>query len=395
MKGPIFAKVGSPSNTVTQYQSINPHNFTGFAWSGTESTVANTMPGSFTISKLSVTVVSAPGVGNTRTFTIMKNGSPTSVAVTLSGTATTGTDAVNTESFVAGDTISMRATLTGTLSTAGTTRWNMVADGTGTYPVIGSGDSTFAAINYQPLFGGVSVNSEPRMSIIMPCAGTLSNLYARVSAAPGAGTSKIITLRNNVSGTALTTTIGNTATANSDTTHSVSVAAGDRVAIETTVSGSPATSKLFTAMLFTPTVDGNSFVGFANNDQPSTSASEYSFLQSNNVSWDSTEANTQSYLGAWRLKALYARTPTAAGSARSWDVTVRKGAADTALTVNLLNINTVVSFATDVDISGTDLMSLEATPNGTPTASYITGGILINEIPAGPSTFTPRVMMVT
>jgi hypothetical protein len=60
------------------------------------------------IKNLIVNVRVAPGTANSSTFTLIKNGALTSLTVTLSGTATTGSDIVNAVSFAAGDLFGLR-----------------------------------------------------------------------------------------------------------------------------------------------------------------------------------------------------------------------------------------------------------------------------------------------
>jgi len=52
----------------------------------------------------------------TLTYTLMQNGSPTSLSVAMSNTAQDGSDLVNTVSLSAGDLISIRVTKSASLS---------------------------------------------------------------------------------------------------------------------------------------------------------------------------------------------------------------------------------------------------------------------------------------
>ena len=66
------------------------------------------------ITDLYVFLRNAPGTGNSYTVTVRKNVTDTSLAVTISGTATTGNNTTNPISFAAGDKISVKVTSTGT-----------------------------------------------------------------------------------------------------------------------------------------------------------------------------------------------------------------------------------------------------------------------------------------
>src|SRR5689334_12075093 len=73
---------------------------------------------------------------------------------------------------------------------------------------------------------------------------TLSNFYMLLDVAPGAGTSYTFTVMKNGSATALTVTISDAATTATDSTHSVSFAAGDTVSIQSQPTGAVATTNL-------------------------------------------------------------------------------------------------------------------------------------------------------
>lgn len=86
-------------------------------------------------------------------------------------------------------------------------------------------------------FGGAGNNTEASIVMIVPTAGTISNLYINVSSS-GASSSMPFTLRVNGSNSALVATVSAASTGVfSDTTHSVSVVAGDLVSVRATVSG--------------------------------------------------------------------------------------------------------------------------------------------------------------
>ena len=77
--------------------------------SGTESDVHITANAAGTLSNFHVAFTTAPGFGNTWTFTVRKNGSTTTVTCNANNTATTTTvrDPTHTVSFAAGDKLSI------------------------------------------------------------------------------------------------------------------------------------------------------------------------------------------------------------------------------------------------------------------------------------------------
>ena len=85
--------------------------------------------------------------------------------------------------------------------------------------------------------------TESVVCAVMPAAGVIKNLYVFTSGAPGAGQTYTFTARLALADTALTCTIsGAGSNSGSDTTHQVTVAAGDRISIKVVSSGTAATT---------------------------------------------------------------------------------------------------------------------------------------------------------
>jgi hypothetical protein len=85
---------------------------------------------------------------------------------------------------------------------------------------------------------GAASASSGAFAELMPMSGTLSNLYVKLSAAPGTGNSVQVTVYVNSSSTAITTTISNTNTTGNDLTHSASISAGQACDIQLVASAS-------------------------------------------------------------------------------------------------------------------------------------------------------------
>lgn len=81
---------------------------------------------------------------------------------------------------------------------------------------------------------------EQSMAVIVPKAGTISDLYVGCINAPGASETYTYTIRKNGSDTAVTCTVSDTDTTGSDAVNSVSVAAGDYLTVKCVASGSAA-----------------------------------------------------------------------------------------------------------------------------------------------------------
>lgn len=94
-----------------------------------------------------------------------------------------------------------------------------------------SGVTTFAAGTTYYLGNGAQA---PSLVVFasLPFACVLSNAYIGTATAPGAGHTAVMTIYKNGSSTSLTATLSNTSTTASDTTHTVTCAAGDYIAAQ-------------------------------------------------------------------------------------------------------------------------------------------------------------------
>lgn len=132
---------------------------------------------------------------------------------------------------------------------------------TGVLPLIG-GQVQFAAnANLTVYVGNVSaivatslLADDVNNGILVPCAGTVTDLYVRASSAPGSGQSFAATAYVGGSASDITATIsGGSATTASDTTHTASVSAGELVSVQLVASSGTAQSDVAYALGFKPT----------------------------------------------------------------------------------------------------------------------------------------------
>jgi len=96
-----------------------------------------------------------------------------------------------------------------------------------------------AGTRYFPIVGGGSPSTtETDVDTEAPSAATITNFYASVSVALGAGNSAVFTYRDNAVGQSLTCTIsGASATTCNDSTHSFNTVKGDLLTIQVVTSG--------------------------------------------------------------------------------------------------------------------------------------------------------------
>jgi hypothetical protein len=378
MRSVIFgADNNFPSASVAQYNfAVGSLSST---WNSTEALRAVPMPTAGTLSKLYVELDTAPGVGKSYQFDVMKNGSSTGVTVTISDAATTATDSTNSIAFAANDTISLRATPAGTPTLGTNVFWTMEYDSAGgAYAPLLMGAATAASTtvtNYGPLTGGTNSSSawnatEANESIPAAAAGTISNLSIKLSSAPAAGKSLAFTLMKNGVATSLTATVSDAATTGTDSSHVVTVALGDTLSWQVVPSGTPTIATIGVGAQFNPSTVGETFFGMGGVAAPSTSATNYEQgLGIGNNGWNSTETLRQMEVGAQTLRRIYAVLVTAPAAGKSRTATVRQNAGATSITATISDAATTGNGSTDTTFAQGDKFAIQTTPSGTPTAT--------------------------
>ena len=92
---------------------------------------------------------------------------------------------------------------------------------------------------YFPIGGGADASALPgTVNALMETGGTLKNFGVSISIATGNTTSVVLTVYQNFATTPITCTITNPATTCSDTTHSITFAAGDTISVQAVFTGS-------------------------------------------------------------------------------------------------------------------------------------------------------------
>lgn len=193
----------------------------------------------------------APGVGQTFTYTVRINGVATSITCQIAGaTAVTASDLVNTAKVTVGDRVTVElvtsagagviqhhiAILLETLSTWGHYEHQNFSSGTSTVAV---NTTTYLAPIFRSTFGGF-ISVEVYRSIVVR-KGTLKNLIVLAGAAPGAGETFVYTVRVNGVNTAMTVTLSGAAQlTGTDVVNVVQIDAGDRITLKCVTSAAAA-----------------------------------------------------------------------------------------------------------------------------------------------------------
>jgi hypothetical protein len=359
-------------------------------------------PGNF--ANLKITIAPAPGVGNSRIYTVWQgNGegaaSSTAFAVTISGTNTEGTIAAPL-AVLQNDHLQLRASITGTPGAL--SAFNSVVEFQGTNAA-NSGYSTrtvqpnSAAVSYTNPFveaiqtSGVAFATAGPATMTMPIGGTVNGYamrYANSDFGTGRGYEgawyKNGTKQDGSGGTPdtrLSILSGATPSFSDDTAFSLAYAQGDTVYFELTPIGSPIGSTLALAVSFTPDTPGESIWGgmtAAGPHQSSTSYVRMNGSASEFPNWQTAETILQQNIvtdATLVIDRLYVRLSTAPGSGKSYAFDGRLNGASPGgtLAVTISDAATTGSDLTNaVSVSaGSDLVGLRAVPTSAPAATSV------------------------
>ena len=366
-----FAKlaVSIPSSNASRFYGLTEPRF-GDVSTETDRTVVCPVAGKF--QNLYVeTVDAAPGAGTNLTFNLRQNLADSTLEVTISDENTSGADSGSITASV-GDRLAYEVSTDGVATTSAWLSVEFVPDADGEIPIMGNIGDVTDNTYHLPYGQGSGDTVVGERNQLLSASGTLSDLYLHCDTAPTAGNSVQMTLYKNEASTSLTATVSDTDTTANDTANSVSVSAGDTITMRIDTTGTPATGNIAFGMKFTsqkalevPMVGGTL-------DDPSNSSTEYNVPFGGNSNFGSTEADSRDVIlnSTGFIKDFYVNLDDAPGAGKSRALTVRKNAADTALTVTVADSDTSGSLTgTIVQVTAGDKISIEHTPSGTPDAT--------------------------
>ena len=212
----------------------------------TETNRNQIIPTPGTLGKLFVLLSAAPGAaasGKTRTFTVMKNGSPTAITLTVTETATSNNDSAHTVAVVAGDTISLKCENANTPA-ASLVKYGIVftPDSSNHQVLIGQKVAALAntAVRYfrNKYTGGATYSTAVTGTHFKARKGFFKNLYMKVLVAPGNGQFVFTQLINGLP-SALKATLVNANTTCNDLIHEAFPANTDLILFSSTPTGTP------------------------------------------------------------------------------------------------------------------------------------------------------------
>ena len=222
--------------------------------------------------------------------------------------------------------------------------------------------------------------TEADRQVLMPAAGTLSDLRVNIDGTPGTGNSYAFTVRINGAGsTTITCTISNAETACNSGALTDTVAAGDSVAIEVNPNSGPSARDGRWSLKFDSTTSAyTTLAGCTNGTALATSGTQYLAVHGGNPPDTSSFQTATLFPLAGTLRNLYVELEVApgAGTSRTFAIgTVDCTIADTATTCN--------SAGDTQAISAADTFTLTSTVSGTPVASQAKYGVVLTATTAG------------
>ncbi len=382
MEQVIFGGRHTPLDpTTTKYNTLVGSDLD---WQSSETFARVVVSSDGKIKNLRVKLTGSPGIGKEYVFTLMVNGAPSALTLTISDAETSDADTTHEVDVSPGDTVSLECNPDGTPTVRDATWTSMFEGDTAKESlVLGKGKPSSFATSYIPL--GVLDTTGTATSVQVPCptSGKLKNFYVSLSAAPGGGKSLIFTLLVNGIESTLTVTIADTNTTGNDVAHEVDVSVGDRLIIK-------CVSDTFTPIrdghgfTFLADIDGESLMLNSSNVSLSTADTQYNNLQGAvNTPWDITESEHYQLGQACSLKKLYVLLDTAPGDDKSYTFTLRKpnpgnGMMDGNLTVTITGaaVTTGNDTVNEDAIADDDYVDLECTPAGTPAVAKASWGLV-------------------
>jgi len=357
------------STSATQY-------FTLFGSSNAGTTAARgsgiiSVPG--TIKNLRIELSAAPGIEGSNKkfdFTVYKNGNPTALIVTILETATSGTDLSNTVVCAVGDLITLQITPSNTPTSSVRATWVMdfIPDIAGQTLFMSATGQLTQNIFIPPIFGVITSATEFDIELLIPCSGTIKNLYVNSEVAPGGSNTFIFTVRKNNVDQTLSVTLTAAQTSGNNTSNSFTVAAGDRISIQrtgTSTVGLNAYGQF--GLTFIPDIMGNFILSYINGSNTINRNNAIEFIASSAIlALNTSETSVDQIISECTIKNIYVNLSSAPGASASYIFTLSKNATPQTLTVTIADTATNGNASTDVSIDNSNLLSTKRTKTGTP-----------------------------
>ena len=371
----------NPSATAVRYNALQgPF----AAWVTDIDDVESITPSAGTASNFRIKVDTTPTGAETWTFDLLLDGAATDLSIVISAGETTELD-TSSVSVSAGQEIVIRSTPSGTPDLT-SIQWALDFEPTTTdyFWILGGSDGTNAQTNRTIPLGGHEIpdGSALDVEIVTPVSGTFRNLYISLETAVAASETWTFTLRKAGVATALTVTITEGLTEGSDTSNTVTAAAGERWGIYTETVAVGGVGPPQCGIVFDPDTAGQFLIPMMD-DSSLALGTTFNAPSGIGLAWTATETSWDQLANAFTAKMIYCSMTVAPTAGNSHILTLRTNmTTDTALAVTVNDTETSDSVTTDVSISAADLLTLQHTVSGTPASSVENRITLVGIVPA-------------
>lgn len=343
---------------------------------------------------LRVVLSAAPqnGAGSqTYSITVRLNGADTALGCTITEDETSCTDNANVAVSAAAE-MGVEATPANTPAAANA-QWAILFDSTTVNQQTYGGGNNGNFDNAATSFGaphGVFTDSatEVDFEMLFPIAGTIDHLFAEIEGAAGTGNSYDFTTRLCNPTCADTTQTCQIAGASATTCNNgtdVSVAAGDRITIETTPTSTPTAQAGYFGIRFIPTTPNKFILALTDTASLNTAATAYHTVHRvGSAGWTTTEANAQGLalfpMVFTDMAVKLSAAPDLGVGVQDYTFTLRVDGADqTGLQVVISESSTTGSDTGSIVVGTGQEPDTECTPTLLPTAAdgYVSYGVIM------------------
>ena len=351
----------------------------GVEWQGSEAYALNPIGSSGIIKKLRVKLDASPGAGKSYAFTLMVDGSPSALTLTISNAETSGANTVNEVTVSVGQTLSIRCIPSGTPTPRYFTMTTIFEGDTANESLLmgGGGPLDLSATQYGQIMGALDNFSatENDHRQVCPTSGTIKNLYVELSTDPGTAPDAYkFTVRLNgatVAESLIVTITANDKTGN-DTTHNLVVTAGDILTMKIEPLNSPSSTPASKwGMTFVADTDGESILLGGSSDDLNNGATEYALLigeATDEPLWTANENECYQLGQTCTLKKLYVLLSAAPGAGNKYTFTVRIAGASSNVVAEVADAATTGNSSALTDtVANDDYVDLQVVPTSTPT----------------------------
>ena len=351
-------------------------------WSATESDTKGVFAASGTIKDLRILLAADPDNGaatQSYTFKIRVNEAEPGSTLTcaVSDGQTSCQDLVNSVSVTAGDYVSIEVVPANTpivTQMKFSTTWNpttadetILAGGTNVATLATSG-TEYVGIAGTALTDTVEFDK----TFVAPTAGVFKNLYIGLPTAPGGVATRVFTFRDSASAESLVATCGSADTACNQTSGTVTATAGEKFVLVSTVTGTPAASRVKTGIVFVPTTSGQWIIPLSSDDSLHTTATEYAKIVGGDDAWNGTITNKQqtyqtgSFAGDMDILNMYVVLETNPGTGlNKFDFTLMQDGIATALVATCDGV-TACNATSTINIGDDEQFATRSVPTSDP-----------------------------